>query len=288
MKSKIHVTESELVDVIDLIIEESNAGQYDEEDYIDVFLEIFKPWIKNILGDSWRKYPISQLINKYYDEFVNSYNIDSGSYNWMNLTRKMAKTGRDLVEKGVYELPSLEPTEFFTEKNKKILNYFLNQIGVPPYIEVSLDEDKPYQVTMKSNVNWLDMISSPENSKIVRPSRIHDELVKVLENYMGITTRGKTIYGELFLDMSTPQLLGVDEWVKQILNKEIKSELKKSDAGRYIHSLSFKPDSSRLMGEFKIRMKSNAGWSQRNAVRDKLKEILKNKGYNLKFFEIEN
>lgn len=287
MKSKILVTESELVDVIDLIVEERNAGQYNEEDYIDVFLEVFKPWIKNILGDSWRKYPLSHLINKYYDEFVNFYNIDSGSYNWMNLTIKMTKTGRNLVEKGVYELPSLEPKEFFTEKNKKILNYFLNQIGVPPYIEVSLDEDKPYQVTMKSNVNWLDMISSAENSKIVRPSRIHEELVKVLENYMGITTRGKTIYGELFLDMSTPQLLGVDEWVKQILNKEIKSELKKSDVGRDIHSLSFKPDTSRLMGEFKIRMKSRAGWNSRNAAKVKLEEILKNKGYNLKFFQIE-
>jgi hypothetical protein len=41
------------------------------------------------------------------------------------------------------------------------------------------------------------------------------------------------------------------------------------------------------MGEFKIRMKGDAAWNDRNRAKDKLKEILKNKGYNLKFFQIE-
>jgi polyhydroxyalkanoate synthesis regulator phasin len=287
MKQKISLTEEELIEIIDSLVESQNLSQYNEEDFIDVFLEVFKPWIKEKLGDNWKKSPISKLIDDYYEEFLRDYGIEEQGYGYYNLARKMSKAGRDIVTKGIYSLPSLQPTEKFTTKYQKILSFILKNMDIPPYAEISLTEDEPYYVKMRITTNWLDMITSDESTKRMRPSHIYENIVKTLKDYMGIETSGKPIYGELHMNLNNSEMFGVDEWVKQILNKEIKSELKKSEVGRNIHSLAFKPERSTFMGEFKIRMKGDAAWNDRNKAKDKLKEILKNKGYNLKFFQIE-
>jgi hypothetical protein len=287
MKQKILLTENELIEVIDSILESRVLNQYDEEDFIDVFLEIFKPWVRNKLGELAKKYAISHLIKKYYDEFLEDLDIPNEGYDWMNLSRKMARAGREIVEKGIYKLPSMQPEELFSKKNEKILNFLVKNKSLPSWVKVSFEEDEPYELRMKIGSDWQQMILSDENQKPIRFNNIYEDITKTIESYLGIETQGKPINGELNMTMSVPEMQGVEEWVKNILNKEIKKELKQSPVGKFIHSISFKPNSNRSIGEFKIKMKSHSSWSQQNPVREQLKGILKNKGYNLKFFNIE-
>ena len=191
MKQKISLTEEELIEIIDSLVESQNLSQYNEEDFIDVFLEVFKPWIKEKLGDNWKKSPISKLIDDYYEEFLRDYGIEEQGYGYYNLARKMSKAGRDIVTKGIYSLPSLQPTEKFTTKYQKILSFILKNMDIPPYAEISLTEDEPYYVKMRITTNWLDMITSDESTKRMRPSHIYENIVKTLKDYMGIETSGK-------------------------------------------------------------------------------------------------
>jgi len=288
MKSKITLTEDELINFIDILIESSLLNQYDEEDFIDVFLEVFKPWVKEKMGqDVVKKYPLSKLVSRNYNDFLNEYGLDPTGFDWMNLSRKMAKVGKELVIKGVYKLPTMQPTEFFTKKNEKVLSFLINSLELPPWVEILLEEKEPYHVKMKIKSNWMDMITSEKKWKPIRANYTYEKVQKVLKTYLGIETQGKPIYGELDLDFETTDITGVDDWVKNTLNKEIKTKLKKSDVGQNIHSVAFKVDKNTMTGEFKIRMKSHAGWSKREPVKTKLKNILEEMGYNIHFFDIE-
>ena len=45
MKKIITLTESELVKVINRIVESHDDERYDDEDYVEVFLNYFRPWV---------------------------------------------------------------------------------------------------------------------------------------------------------------------------------------------------------------------------------------------------
>ena len=55
------LTESELVKVINRIVESYNDEIYDEEDYVEAFLQYFRPWVKKNHGDEVNESPLSYL-----------------------------------------------------------------------------------------------------------------------------------------------------------------------------------------------------------------------------------
>ena len=286
MKHKILLTEEELVYLIDNLVESSSLHQYDEEDFYDVFIQVFKPWIKNKLGeDILSKTPLSKLVKNYFADFIDEFGLEE-SHSYWNLHRKIVEIGRELVKSEKMKLPSLQPTELFTQKYGKILKFLVDNMKLPSWIDISFTEDSPYHVKMKVKSNWPEMIKSDEKQRPIRDQKIFDEIGKVLQEYVGIEISGKPIYGELDFDLMGSELINVEEWVKKVLNKEIKLKLKQSEVGKYIHSVSFKPNSSRGQGDFKITLKS-FGSNQRYKIKEKLKEILKEMGYNTNFFDID-
>ena len=62
MKKTLKLTENELFGVIKRISEQVNFNDYSSEDFIDVFLQVFRPWITQKLGEDAKKYPMSWLL----------------------------------------------------------------------------------------------------------------------------------------------------------------------------------------------------------------------------------
>ena len=45
MKKVINLTESELINLIGRIVEDVDTSFYREEDFMDAFIQVFKPWV---------------------------------------------------------------------------------------------------------------------------------------------------------------------------------------------------------------------------------------------------
>ena len=282
MKKKLTLTESQLVKVINRIVESYN--DYADEDYVEVFFHYFRPWIKKNHGDDVGNYPLSYLVKKYLKEFVKDFGMDPENdiYEYRNSLSNVANIGKILVKKGKHTLPSLRSQEKFTEKFKKPLQFFVNELKLPDFIEINFRELETYRVDVIVNVNWVGLItSSLENAPNI--GKIKEELKNRIENYLGVEI-GNPIHGHLVLNLSSTNYIGVDEWVKNTLNKQIKKEIRNLPRATILHAIKFETNSnSTLSGELKLSFKS---WSGKNDFVKSVKELLQMMGYNTKILKV--
>ena len=86
-----------------IIFESIDVTQYNDEDFIEVFVMEFRPWIRKNHGDEVGEYPMSLLVKKYLDDFNNHYEIYVGS-SYGGILLRMAKSGMALAKKGIKKL----------------------------------------------------------------------------------------------------------------------------------------------------------------------------------------
>ena len=270
MKKVIKISEEKLEKVVLLVMEA--LGDYADEDYIEAFLITFRQWITEKLGDESKKYPLSLLLNKYGSQFEEAFGLgqamrhyeDSSSYN----TYRLKRVARELVNSGKYQLPSMKSDVKFTEKYGKAINHFLEQLDLPDYVTVKLEENTPNEVTLKVDVDFPTMIKQ-QKYRTISTSSIEHKLRKYLEDYLGVEF-GNPVYGEVSMRTDKPNYVGLDEWVKNVLNKKIKKEIKVL-APNLIHAVRFDVSSGRAT--LKIVFK-DSGWGRRSEAMKKIKDYL--------------
>ena len=94
---------------------------------------------------------------------------------------------------------------------------------------------------------------------------------------------GNPVHGQLKLDFGRPQYIGVDEWVKKTLNKEIKKKIRELPNSRILHAIKFETKSYELGGELKLSFKS---WNGRHDFIKNAKELLQSMGYNTNILNV--
>ena len=57
MGKVINLTESELINLIGRIVEDVDTSFYREEDFMDAFIQVFKPWVIKNHGDELSNHP---------------------------------------------------------------------------------------------------------------------------------------------------------------------------------------------------------------------------------------
>jgi hypothetical protein len=286
MKKSITLTESELIKVINRIVESYADETYDDEDYVEVFFHYFRPWVKKNHGDEIGEYPLSYLVKKYMSEFVldNGMNPENIIHGYRNNLANAANVGKNLVKLDKHKLPTLRSQEMFTEKYKKPLKYFVNELNLPDFINLEFIEQTPYNVFLKLDVDWVGLIKSEGD---VRPNfeTTFRKLKKRIEDFVGVEF-GNPTYGQLSFELSQ-NYIGVDEWVKNTLNKEIKKEIRQLPRANILHAIKFETNtgSGRMGGELKLSFKT---WTGRNDFRNSVKSLLESMGYNTKILEVNN
>lgn len=284
MKKTLTLTESELIKVINKIVESYSETQHDEEDYFEVFLQNFRPWVRKNHGDEVGEYPMSFLIKKYLEEFV----TDSGMrpeeviFSYRNNITNAVNIGRTLVRSGRAKLKSLRPQEKFTVKYKRAIDYFIEQMNLPDYIEVIFVEDNPYEVRCYLKVDWVRAIKS-EGDKKYRVNTIMTDIQNRIRDFLGVEF-GKSIHGDLSFKEGRLEYVGLEEWTKKVLNKEIKKKIKELPNSRILHAIKFEATGGTIGGFLKFSFKGYSG--QTEFIRSAM-SLLQDMGYNTKILTVE-
>ena len=284
---KITLNESEMINFVSMLIEQVNLAGYTDEDFIEVFVNLFRPWVKSNHGDEVGKYPMSYLVKKYIDEFLTDIKVDV-DIRYISGLNRFVKIGREIVRGGIYQLPSLNSGKKFTEQYKKHLEFIISTLNLPEYITLKFTEDTPNKVYGEAIVDFQKLIKSQDNSPTIRQISIN--LTKFFEDYLGIEF-GSPVHGKLdFYLNSTPTYVGLNEWTKNEFNKNIKKQIKQlPSAERNISSLKLILDNhSSLKAEIKIGWKRDARWGEHIKIKEEVRNILKFMGYNTEILEVSS
>jgi hypothetical protein len=282
MKKTLTLTESELIEVINIIVESYNDDTYDVEDYIEIFFDNFRPWVKKKHGDEVGSYPFSYLVKKYMSEFISDFGMNpiEIAYNYRGTIGNAERIGREFVKTGKHKLPSLRSQKKFTEKYAKALEFFVNQLDLPDFMEILFVEETPYRLKVVFNIDWESLIKS-EGSEKIKYSEIKQQLEGKIKDYLGVEL-GNPTHGNLDFSFRK-EYVGVDDWVKKTLNKEIKKKIRELPNSRILHAIRFETNSYGMGGELKLSFKS---WNYRSDFVKSVRELLQGMGYNTNILQV--
>jgi hypothetical protein len=236
------ITESHFKHYVSVITEQEDDDDdeydklesYSDEDFIEVFFNYFRPWIKSNHGDEISQYPLSLLLKKYYQEFCKYSGVDIDDDDEFRYYSDLIKIGKALIKKEQHKLPTLRPVSKFTEKHSKQIQSLLKLLKMPEWLTVSFEEYSPYKVYMTFNIDFPSMMKIGGGEQNI--STYFYEFTEQLENYMGIKV-GSPSHGDLDIN-NTISLNGVDEFNKPKFQKELKSQIKSLLTGhKDIHTI---------------------------------------------------
>ena len=282
MKKVINLTESELINLIGRIVEDIDTSFYSDEDFIDAFIQVFKPWVIKNHGDELSNHPPSYLFKKYSDEFMNHIGYTGHERSWRNSGKDI---GRYILKKELHSYKNLKQTTKFTEKFKAPMDALIKSLNLPDYLSLEISEYEPYEVYARINVDFPKLLKSGVNpNEVPRPTEYLEKLKKNVISFLG-PKLGSANFGELDFNTIVPDTNdSVDGWVKNVLNKEIKKKIKElPQAKEFLHSVKFTPNLRILKGDitliFKQTRYGRPSFSSSEFVLQ-VKKLLSDMGYN--------
>lgn len=282
---RIHkLTESDLEKIVKTVLENFNPDEYEDEDFVEVFLNYFRPWVKKTHGDEIGQFPLSLLIKNHIKEFADEYDIEGVDKRYYNAYRNMSNIGKELAKKGVHKMPNLKKEGLFTEKFKKPLTFFIDRLRLPEWMTLNFNEESPYVVNGYFSVDW-DKAVRDKSSKDLSTVALSDEFIKSLTEFIGIEI-GSPAHGNLDLRIKgSPDYIGIDEWIKKSLNKEIKKKIRELPMSHILHTVRFNSSNNRVGGMLYLTFKSN-GWRHANEFTDDVRKLISDLGYNTEILRV--
>lgn len=281
MSTKVIIKESELISLVKRIVENI---EYDELDYANAFFQIFMDWIRKNTPEKFWSYPVGFLIRKYSYPFIKDvtgddfYSRTGVNKDYVIGRYDIERIVKSAIRKGHYTLPSLYSEEKFIDKYKKIIPTVIENLELPEYVTVRFEENEPNFVKVFIDVLYSNMLLS-ENVKSINSNSIERKIKNFLENFVGVEF-GNPAYGEISLTVTPLNLYGIDEWIKDVLNKKIKKHIRTFPEAKILKSIRFEPLSDG--GTMKLIFANYPSYSSRSALRDKVRGYFKELGYGEK------
>lgn len=278
---KYFITESHFNEYVRLLSEQEDENYdyldeyYDDEDFMEVFFEHFRPWIKSKHGEDVGKYPLSYLLKKYFIEFCKDYGLDYDDEDEYWSYSQLSRVGKEIVIRKQHKLPTLLPSYKFTEKYAKQIDYLLKSLKLPNWLTMSFTEESVYNVTVNLIIDYdLYLKSGGDESA----TSYFDEFKVYLNNFMGIE-EGNPSHGGLKLTENI-ELNNTDKFTNPKEVKLLKSKIKSLPHGDRIHSIKLDVNHFRTL----INLNFSRGWrydySIRDNVRKEILNMLNKEGYN--------
>ena len=259
-----------------------DLSEYTDEDFLEVFFEKFRPWVKATHGDEAATMPMSYLASKYINEFGKIYTPDRTLFG--NITRKAVLIGKAIVQKGERQLTSLRPQHNFLEKYAKPIKFFINELNLPDFVEVKFNERSPYKVRMDVIVDFEELLKYDGDLPSV--IQIGDRFKQFLTSYLGIDL-GKAAHGGLNLETPDTAIHKYEErWVKDDLNKIIKKEIKKLPSAASIRGIKFVPNNK--LGTSQLQMLRPSGYYRSGNIQSEIENLLSSLGYNRRYLRVNS
>ena len=182
MKKVINLTESELINLIGRIVEDIDTSFYSDEDFIDAFIQVFKPWVIKNHGDELSNHPPSYLFKKYSDEFMNHIGYTGHERSWRSWRNYGKDIGRYILKKELHSYKNLKQTTKFTEKFKAPMDALIKSLNLPDYLSLEISEYEPYEVYARINVDFPKLLKKWCKSK--RGTKTYRIFRKIEKNVM--------------------------------------------------------------------------------------------------------
>lgn len=264
--------------IIRLIKEEIDISDYTNEDLIDVFLTVFKNWIKEKHGDDIIKYPVSYLLNKYEDDFLKELGLNKKDFSG-STSYRLSRIGRELVTRAMFAYESVPKTDkswFDIPVNKRIWDTMISRLDIPPYMTVDVNELRPRYLKVAISADFVEMIKSKIPLKYKTVDSLTGEIERFLKEYGGVQL-GNPSHGKLQIVDGYYTMDGFYEWEKKelpLLKKELRSAAKNVKSIKYEWDNYYGPT---LKVTYNHRR--SLGWTERYEDVKKMEEVLRSKGY---------
>jgi hypothetical protein len=268
------ITESHFNHYLHIIAEqEEELDYYDDEDFIEIFFEYFRPWVKSTHGEDAGRYPMSYLLKKYYIEFCNYVGIENDDDEYWG-TRQLTNIGRQFVIAKQHKLPTLRPSSKFTEKYSKQLDYVVKSLKLPEWLKINFTEENIYDVDVNFIVDY-DMYLKTDGD--ITPYDYFEEFKKFLTDFMGVE-EGNPSHGGLKLQDNV-ELVNRELFTNPKSTKLLKSKIKSLPNADRIRSIKIEYNPYRVS----IQLSFDRGWrydyTVRNDIRDEIYKMLEQEGY---------
>ena len=277
------LTEQDIKRITNLVKEQVDVSEYDDSDFIEVFVKYFRPWIKKFHGDEVSEYPMSHLVKKYTADFIKDHGIEIRDRYYSNDLKKLVDIGKSLVVKGTHNLPSLKKEGRFLEKYDKGLKALIEYLDLPKFMKIKFREDKPYNVGVWIEANFDEMLKY--DGEVKDNSKYMDELKNYISSFLGVEY-GSPAHGNLQLNINSPDYVGEEEWVKNIFNKKIKTAIKNlPNAKGKIHSTKLNINRGNFRANIQLTFRQG-NWRVESDLNKGTKDILLSMGYNPKRLQL--
>ena len=273
------LTEQDVKRITNLVKEQVDVSEYEESDFIEVFVKYFRPWVKKFHGDEVSEYPMSHLVKKYNADFIRDYGIELRDRYYSNDLRKLVDIGKALVVKGTHNLPSLKKEGMFLEKYDKGLKSLIEYLDLPEFMKIKFQENKPYHVSVWIEANMDEMLKY--EGEVLDSSKYMDSLKNYISSFLGVEY-GSPVHGNLQLQTSGPIYDGEEEWVKNVFNKKIKTAIKNlPNAKGKIHSTKLNINRSNFRVNVQLTFRQG-NWRVESDLNQGTRQILLSMGYSPK------
>lgn len=256
--------------ILSNILKEDSLG-YDDEDFFELGVIVFRDWIKKNIDSKTSRYPLSFLVSAYLDDFKKDINY-SGT-NWGDGRRKLTDVGSFIFTKGIKKLPSLQPKVKFTKKYEKPFKLSLSQIKLPSYVTLNIIEDEPFIVKFQFVVDYIEMLKSNEDFLGYRT--YHRKITDFMTNFMG-TQFGSAAHGKLATEVEM-NVKGQDKF-DEIYKKQIRPEIKKLPNYYTLHSMSYSTQERYV--NFTLKFTGHSRWESRRKLKEEIFDLWENMGYD--------
>lgn len=263
-------------------IDLSHLTNEDYEDYWNQFLRFYADETGKKFS---KKLPISYLDKVLRDEIIEKYELDTSRYS----SRKIIPLTKQLIQKGAIEFETFRPEEKFTEKFANPLSKIISRIKINPKYKITIGEEKPNEVYVRVIIDTEDWLKLSNEEKR-QANNFQTELKTNIQKFLGVEF-GSPAHGKLNIFGYGTNIMNVDEWIKNVMNKKIKKEIKESIFNEYIQRISIKIND--YDNKLKISIISprhrrmSRYWDIRIQFEKFMKDLFEKYGYNKDSFELD-
>jgi hypothetical protein len=194
---------------------------------------------------------------------------------------------QQLIQKGAIEFETFRPEEKFTEKYANPLSKIISRIKINPKYKITIGEEKPNEVYVRVNIDTEDWLKLSNEEKR-QANNFQTELRTNIQKFLGVEF-GSPAHGKLTISGYGTNVMNGEEWIKNVMNKKIKKEIKESIFNEYIQRMSIKFEGDRI----KISIISprhrrmSRYWDIRTQFDKFMKDLFEKYGYNKNSFELD-
>lgn len=261
-------------------IDLSHLTNDDYQDYWNQFLRFYADETGRNLS---KKLPISYLEKVLKDEIIEKYELNIPNYS----SRKYVDIAQQLIRKGAIEFETFRPEEKFTEKFASPLSKIISRIKINPKYKITVDEEKPNEVYVRVNIDTEDWLKLSNEDKR-EANKFHSELKTNIQKFLGVEF-GSPAHGKLNMSGYGTNVMNGDEWIKNVMNKKIKKEIKESIFSDYIQriSINFKSDGLKISIISPRHRRMNRYWDIRTQFEKFMGDLFEKYGYNKNSFVLD-